>query len=63
MKLTLPKRLSAVSLQWQRSLKARVTLLTLAIFVVSLWTLAAYSSATLRQDMQGSSQKTEYKVR
>ena len=52
MKLTLPKRLSAVSLQWQRSLKTRVTLLMLAIFVVSLWTLAAYSSATLRQDMQ-----------
>ncbi len=35
-----------------RSLKTRVTLFTLAIFVSSLWALALYASYTLRQDMQ-----------
>jgi len=49
---TLSERLSAVSLQWQHSLKTRVTLITLAIFVGSIWALAAYSSNALREDMQ-----------
>jgi PAS domain S-box-containing protein len=35
------------------SLKTRVTLFTLAIFVLSIWSLAAYSSRMLRADMQG----------
>jgi diguanylate cyclase (GGDEF)-like protein/PAS domain S-box-containing protein len=35
-----------------RSLKTRVTLFTLAIFVSSIWTLALYASHALRQDMQ-----------
>ncbi|MCF8167313.1 MAG: PAS domain S-box protein [Rhodoferax sp.] len=37
---------------WRRSLKVRVTLLTLAIFIGSIWTLAVYSSNALREDMQ-----------
>ena len=52
MKRTLLARLSAAHSYWQRSLKTRVTLMTLAIFVASLWTLAAYSSRMLRLDMQ-----------
>lgn len=35
-----------------RSLKTRVTLFTLAIFVGGLWALAFYSSQLLREDMQ-----------
>lgn len=37
--------------QW-RSLKTRVTLFTLAIFVAGIWALAFYASLTLREDMQ-----------
>jgi hypothetical protein len=37
--------------QW-RSLKTRVTLFTLAIFVISIWSLAFYASRTLQEDMQ-----------
>jgi diguanylate cyclase (GGDEF)-like protein/PAS domain S-box-containing protein len=37
--------------QW-RSLKTRVTIFTLAIFLVSLWSLAFYAGRMLRQDMQ-----------
>ena len=37
--------------QW-RSLKTRVTLFTLAIFVVSIWSLTAYTGRLLREDMQ-----------
>ena len=36
----------------RRSLKTRVTLFTLAIFVLSLWSLAFYASRMLRHDMQ-----------
>ena len=36
----------------QRSLKTRVTLFTLAIFVISLWALALYTTRMLRGDMQ-----------
>lgn len=40
-------------LQWHwRSLKTRVTLFTLAIFVVSMWSLSFYSSRMLRVDME-----------
>jgi hypothetical protein len=37
--------------QW-RSLKTRVTLFTLTIFVVSLWALSFFASRILREDMQ-----------
>ena len=37
--------------QW-RSLKTRVTLFTLAIFVISIWSLALYVSRSLREDME-----------
>ena len=39
------------SFQW-RSLKTRVTLLTLSIFLISIWSLAFYASRLLREDMQ-----------
>jgi two-component system sensor histidine kinase/response regulator len=35
-----------------RSLKTRVTVLTLVIFVISLWILALYASRMLREDMK-----------
>ena len=38
-------------LKWQ-SLKTRVTLFTLAIFLASIWAVALYASSILRQDMQ-----------
>ena len=37
--------------QW-RSLRTRVTLLTLAIFVIGIWALAFYASETLHRDME-----------
>ena len=37
--------------QW-RSLKTRVTLFTLAIFLISLWSLAFFAGLDLREDMQ-----------
>ena len=37
--------------QW-RSLKTRVTVITVLIFVVSLWSLTLYTSGLLREDMQ-----------
>lgn len=36
----------------QRSLKMRVTLFTLGLFVFSLWAFSFYASRTLREDMQ-----------
>ncbi|HPW29490.1 MAG TPA: hypothetical protein PLL01_08895, partial [Rhodoferax sp.] len=36
----------------QRSIKTRVTLFTLAIFVCSVWAVAFYASRMLRDDMQ-----------
>jgi PAS domain S-box-containing protein len=36
----------------QRSLKTRVALFTLAIFVIGIWVLALYASRMLREDMQ-----------
>lgn len=43
--------MSFKSFRWH-SLKTRVTLFTLGIFLLSLWLLAAYASWTLRNDMQ-----------
>ncbi|MGB7646051.1 MAG: EAL domain-containing protein [Pseudomonas fluorescens] len=43
--------MNSTLLPW-RSLKTRVTLFTLAIFVVSLWVLAFFASRILREDMQ-----------
>lgn len=37
--------------QW-RSLQTRVTFLTLAVFVLSIWTVAYYANRSLREDMQ-----------
>ena len=37
--------------QW-RSLKTRMTLFTLVIFVIGIWSLAFYTSRMLREDMQ-----------
>ncbi|MFZ2855595.1 MAG: ATP-binding protein [Rhodocyclaceae bacterium] len=37
---------------FQRSLKARITLFTLGIFLLSIWSLAFYSSRMLRDDME-----------
>jgi Co/Zn/Cd efflux system component len=34
-----------------RSLKARVTLLTLAIFLIGIWSLAIFESRMLREDV------------
>ncbi len=42
----------ARDIHWRRSLKTRVTLFTLAIFLVSIWALAFYASRMLREDMQ-----------
>jgi len=36
----------------RHSLKTRVTLFTLAIFLISLWSLAFFASLTLRHDIQ-----------
>ncbi|MCX7166961.1 MAG: PAS domain S-box protein, partial [Rhodocyclales bacterium] len=36
-----------------RSLKTRVTLFTLAIFLIGLWSLSFYASRMLREDIQG----------
>jgi hypothetical protein len=46
-----PPGLSA-KLLLRRSLRTRVTLYTLAMFVVSLWALSFYASRMLRDDMQ-----------
>ena len=35
-----------------KSLKTRVTLFTLVIFMVSIWSLAFYASRTLREDLE-----------
>ena len=37
---------------WMLSLKTRVTLATLAIFLIGIWSLAFYASRMLREDMQ-----------
>jgi len=40
-----------IGFQW-RSLKTRVTLFTLALFLTGIWSLAFYASLMLREDMQ-----------
>jgi PAS domain S-box-containing protein len=46
-------RLTWKFLQWHwRSLKTRVTLFTLLIFLISMWSLSFYASRTLREDME-----------
>ena len=52
MKNITPIRAAASSSFRPRSLKSRVTLLTLAIVVVSVWSLALYADRMLREDMQ-----------
>ena len=42
---------SIVNFRWH-SLKTRVTLTTLTIFVIGIWSLAFYTSRMLREDMQ-----------
>ena len=37
--------------QW-RSLKTRMTLFTLTVFLIGIWSLAFYASRMLREDMQ-----------
>jgi hypothetical protein len=44
-------RMNLNPFQWQ-SLKTRVTLFTLAIFLISIWSLTFYISRMLREDMQ-----------
>ncbi|MHB8090640.1 MAG: hybrid sensor histidine kinase/response regulator [Syntrophales bacterium] len=44
------KEFSAI-FQW-RSLKTKVTLLTLAVFLIGIWSLTFYASRMLREDMQ-----------
>jgi diguanylate cyclase (GGDEF)-like protein/PAS domain S-box-containing protein len=44
------------------SLKTRVTLSTLAIFLASIWTLAFYVSTTLRDDMQRLLGEQQYSI-
>ena len=46
------KKLSSIRTLQRQSLKTRVTLFTLAIFVAGLWALAFYASRLLHEDMQ-----------
>lgn len=46
-----PGWLGAIFANW-RSLKFRLTLLTLAIFLLSVWSVALYASSMLRTDME-----------
>jgi len=42
----------ALNIYWWQSLKIRVTLFALAIFLISIWSLAFYAGGMLRADMQ-----------
>jgi PAS domain S-box-containing protein len=42
----------SITQQWGRSLKTRVTVITLVIFVTSFWAAAFYASQTMREDLQ-----------
>ncbi len=46
----------------QRSLKTRVTLFTLSIFVISIWALAFYASRVLREDMERLLGEQQYSI-
>ena len=49
-----------MNLRRLQSLKARMALSTLAVFLLSLWALAFYSSSLLRQDMERISGKQQF---
>ncbi|MFZ4439303.1 MAG: hypothetical protein ACOYOS_12810 [Syntrophales bacterium] len=46
-----PPTTAGAIIRW-RSLKTRVTVITLAIFLVGIWSLAFYASYTLQKDME-----------
>jgi PAS domain S-box-containing protein len=46
----------------QRSLKTRVTLFTLSIFVICIWALAFYASRVLREDMERLLGEQQYSI-
>jgi len=46
------KILAKLNIFWRHSLKTRVTLFTLAIFLISIWSLSFFVSRMLRADMQ-----------
>ena len=46
------KQQTNLRVPWQNSLGTRATVITLAVFVVSLWALSFHVSLLLRQDMQ-----------
>ena len=46
------KQQANLRVPWQQSLGTRATVITLAVFVVSLWALSFHVSLLLRQDMQ-----------
>lgn len=43
---------SAGHFHWRKSLKTRVTLFTLSVFLISIWALVFYAARMLREDMQ-----------
>ena len=43
-----------------RSLKTRVTIFTLAVFLIGIWSLALYASRMLREDMQGAMSEQQF---
>ncbi|MCX7176432.1 MAG: EAL domain-containing protein [Proteobacteria bacterium] len=45
------RRFALANPLWRRSLKTRVTVFTLAIFLVGIWSLEFYASRMLREDM------------
>jgi sensor histidine kinase regulating citrate/malate metabolism len=47
-----PRLTSIANVIAWRSLKTRVTLLTLSVFVIGIWLVAFYASRTLREDME-----------
>jgi hypothetical protein len=49
--MTISQTIKGMALPW-RSLKVRVTVFTLVIFIASIWTVVIYASNALRNDMQ-----------
>ena len=49
--MTFRQSIKGMALPW-RSLKIRVTVFTLVIFIASIWTVVIYASNALRSDMQ-----------
>ena len=50
------------SMSFRRSLTTRVTLFSLLIFVIGLWSLAFFASRVLREDMQGLLSEQQFSV-